>query len=149
MAATAVTGAAQLVAELTAGAARVQELMPVVVTKVAADLVAEIQKRADLPSSGPPGPRNITGDYVGSWSPPQPVIETADTFSLSVGTDRPQATRLEYGFGGEGAVNTEGIDSLGRHYHQPPYPHMGPAVDVIEPVFYAAMEKVSAMALPW
>lgn len=38
-----------------------------------------------------------------------------------VGTDAPQARRLEYGFAGP--------DSLGRVYHQPPRPHWRPAWD--------------------
>jgi hypothetical protein len=58
-----------------------------------------------------------------------------------VGTDRAQANRLERGF--------VGTDSIGRTYDQPPYPHHGPAVDVIEPLYYLAMEKVSEQAVRW
>jgi hypothetical protein len=61
--------------------------------------------------------------------------------SWSAGTDRAQANRLEYGF--------VGTDSLGRTYDQPPYEHHGPAVDVIEPIFHAAMEKVAQKATAW
>lgn len=34
-------------------------------------------------------------------------------------TDAQQAKGLEYGF--------VGVDSLGRHYRQPPFPHVAPA----------------------
>lgn len=136
MAATAVQGAAKLAAELTAGAARCEALVPVVVEKTAHDLTALIQQNA----SGRPGPNAPTGDYRGSWTvqidDPSPAAFTAST-----GTDRAQANRLEYGF--------VGTDSLGRTFDQPPYPHMGPAVDVIEPVFYAAMAKVAEQAITW
>ncbi|RSO40609.1 hypothetical protein DMH15_14715 [Streptomyces sp. WAC 06725] len=43
-----------------------------------------------------------------------------------VGTSAPQGRRLESGF--------VGADSLGRHYAQPPFPHLGPAVDQAGPV---------------
>lgn len=132
-----VTGARELAAQLTAGATAVETLMPAVVTKCAADMVALVQQNA----SGRPGPNAPTGDYRGSWSPPEPVAAGLGVFALSVGTDRPQAMRLEYGF--------VGADSLGRVYDQQPYPHMGPAVDVIEPIFHAAMEAVAAKAITW
>ena len=137
MAATGVAGARELVAALTEGAATVQALVPVVVEKCAADLVALVQQNA----SHRPGPNAPTGDYRGSWSPPLPVAAGLGIASWSVGTDRPQAMRLEYGF--------VGTDAIGRTFDQQPYPHMGPAVDVIEPVFHAAMDAVAAKALPW
>jgi hypothetical protein len=132
-----VAGARELAAQLTAGATAVETLMPAVIEKCAADLVALVQQNA----SGRPGPNAPTGDYRGSWSPPMPVEAGPASFALSVGTDRPQAARLEYGF--------VGTDSLGRTFDQPPYPHMGPAVDVIEPVFHAAMDAAAAKALTW
>ncbi|MFI9365254.1 hypothetical protein ACIG5E_30015 [Kitasatospora sp. NPDC053057] len=42
---------------------------------------------------------------------------------------------MEYGF--------VGPDSLGRVYHQPPFPHVGPAVQRIEPLFVAAIARVA------
>lgn len=136
MAVTGVTGARELVAALTAGAAKAEQLVPVVVEKTAHDLVALVQRNA----SGRPGPNAPTGDYRASWD--VQIVEADPTaFSASAGTNRPQANRLEYGF--------VGADSLGRVFDQPPYPHMGPAVDEIEPIFYAAMAKVAEAAIPW
>lgn len=131
-----VSGARELAAALQSGAARTQQLMVTAVAKTAADLVAAVQRNA----SGRPGPNVVTGDYRGSWRA-EPVEETAASISISVGTDRPQAARLEYGF--------VGPDSLGRVYDQPPFPHMGPAVDGIEPLFYAAMDAIAAQATSW
>jgi hypothetical protein len=48
------------------------------------------------------------------------------------GFDPPYARRLEYGF--------VGVDSLGRHYHQPAYPYMRPAWDTQQD---AAMEAIA------
>ena len=135
-AASGVAGARELAAHLAEGAVTVQTLMPVVVEKCAADLAALVQQHA----SGRPGPNAPTGDYRGSWMP-ELVLEAEGAWSWSVGTDRIQANRLEYGF--------VGTDSIGRTFDQQPYPHMGPAVDVMEPVFHAAMDAVAAKALPW
>jgi hypothetical protein len=107
-----------------------------VVEKTAHDLVALVQMRA----SGRPGPNAPTGDYRGSWDV-EPIEVSPTSVSLSAGTDRAQANRLEYGF--------VGTDSIGRTFDQPPYPHMGPAVDEIEPIFYAAMAKVAEQAVTW
>lgn len=130
----AVIGANRLAAELTAGAARVETLMAVVVEKSAHDMVTLVQRHA----SGRPGPNAPTGDYRASWNA-LPTHEAAGRVSWSVGTDRAQAARLEYGF--------VGPDSLGRVYDQQPYPHMGPAYDEIAPVFEAAMAKVAEQAV--
>ncbi len=137
MAAAGVDGAAELIALLNKGAAQTQVLMSAVVEKSAADLVALTQRNA----SGRPGPNAPTGDYRGSWRV-EPVADgDPSAVSRSAGTDRVQANRLEYGF--------VGTDSRGRTYDQPPYPHHGPAVDVIEPVFEAAMAKVAEKAVEW
>ena len=45
-------------------------------------------------------------------------------------TNSLQGNRLEYGF--------IGVDSLGRVYKQPAFPHWGPAADTIEPAYQAA-----------
>lgn len=68
-------------------------------------------------ASGRPGPNWITGDYRGSFT----VSPVGGRLAVVVGTNRPQARRLEFGF--------VGTDSLGRSYNQPPYPHVQPAVD--------------------
>lgn len=82
-------------------------------------------------ASGRPGPRVITGNYRRSWT---------STFAGgvgTVGTNAPQARRLEYGF--------VGPDSLGRMFNQPPYPHVGPAVTVIEPMFFRAIGDLPSL----
>ncbi|MDJ0383212.1 HK97 gp10 family phage protein [Streptomyces sp. G-G2] len=86
----------------------------------AALLVASIRQRA----SGHPGPRVITGKYRASWQ--SDVTAAGPVFIAEIGSDAPQARRLEYGF--------VGTDSLGRRYAQPPFPHVGPAVEASGPV---------------
>lgn len=130
-----VTGARELAAALIEGAAQVDALVEIVVAKSAHDMVGLVQKHA----SGRPGPNAPTGDYRGSWNA-LPVAE-ATGVSWSVGTDRAQAARLEYGF--------VGPDSLGRVFHQDPLPHMGPAYDEIAPVFEAAMAKAAEAGVTW
>jgi hypothetical protein len=133
----AVAGAQELAAELAGGAARVEALMPAVVEKSAADLVALTQQNA----SGRPGPNAPTGDYRGSWRVEKCTTPTPGTVSRSVGTDRAQANRLEYGF--------VGTDSLGRTYDQPPYPHTARPWTSSNRVFDAAMEAVADQAVRW
>jgi hypothetical protein len=72
-------------------------------------------------ASGRPGPNIITGDYWLSWQAVTRAIPYGAQCTL--GTDRPQGRRLEFGF--------VGPDSLGRIYNQPPFPHVGPAVPYI------------------
>jgi hypothetical protein len=83
-------------------------------------------------ASGRPGPNAPTGDYRRSWA--HTVTREGPTTVSTNGTNKPQARRLEFGF--------TGIDSLGRVYDQPPYPHVGPAFDEIEPKFVNAAEKL-------
>jgi hypothetical protein len=80
-------------------------------------------------ASGRPGPRAITGDYRRSWNTQYGRVR-GDQAAI-VGTNEPQGRRLEYGF--------VGTDSLGRHYDQPPFPHVQPAMDRIEGPFADAM----------
>ncbi|WP_316521130.1 hypothetical protein [Kitasatospora brasiliensis] len=84
-------------------------------------------------ASGRPGPGVQTGDYRRSWT--TEVHTTPTGVEAVVGTARPQGPRLEYGF--------SGADSLGRVYHQPPFPHVGPAVQRVEPLFVASMARVA------
>jgi hypothetical protein len=91
-------------------------------------LETRIKANASLPAGGPPGPRAITGDYRASWN-----ARKTGRFQRTVGTDRPQARRLEYGF--------VGADALGRVYNQPPYVHVRPAVDEIGPQFRDEMKR--------
>ena len=69
-------------------------------------------------ASGRPGPNAPTGDYLLSWTLRKGRGKI--TKSVRVGTNAPQARRLEYGF--------YGVDSIGRNYSQPPYAHVEPAV---------------------
>lgn len=93
-------------------------------------LVTRIKGRA----SGRPGPRVITGDYRRSWT-----LETGTRGGAQAaiaGTNAPQGARLENGF--------VGVDSLGRHYDQPPFPHVRPAVAETEPGFLADLAREAA-----
>ncbi|GAA0501526.1 HK97 gp10 family phage protein [Streptomyces olivaceiscleroticus] len=88
-------------------------------------------------ASGRPGPNVITGAYRSSWE--------IDSFPVphgggaEVGTEKPQAKRLEFGF-----YNM--TDSLGRHFFQPPFPHVEPAVNAIsaeyEQAFREALDRI-------
>lgn len=84
-------------------------------------------------ASGRPGPNAPTGDYRRSWTA-EPGRVNGDPASI-VGTNKPQGRRLEYGF--------MGTDALGRHYSQPPYPHVRPAMLEIEGPFADSMLKAA------
>lgn len=83
-------------------------------------------------ASGRPGPNAPTGDYRRSWT--TELRGGAGGPEAIVGTSKPQGRRLEFGF--------VGVDSLGRHYNQPPYPHVGPAMGQIEPQFHRALDRL-------
>lgn len=89
-------------------------------------------------ASGRPGPNAPTGDYRRSWTTRYVDMPTGAV--AIVGTNKPQGRRLEYGF--------TGADSLGRVYDQPPFPHVGPAADEIEPQFISALQAIVWKALP-
>lgn len=70
-------------------------------------------------SSGRPGPRVVTGAYNAAY-----VVETGDgDLEVNAGNSSPQSNRLEEGF--------VAVDSLGRHYHQPPFPHFRPTFEEV------------------
>ncbi|MEU1327251.1 HK97 gp10 family phage protein [Streptomyces microflavus] len=73
-------------------------------------------------ASGRPGPNVITGAYRNSWETHNRRLPYGAM--CTIGTNAPQGRRLEFGFMGM-------TDSLGRTYHQPPFPHVGPAIDFI------------------
>jgi hypothetical protein len=95
-------------------------------------LLEDIQNRISIPGNGVPSspgeaPRRQglqDPDYHDSWGIAE-ALGPADA-TVIVGTDAPQAARLEWGF--------HGTDSLGRHVDQAPRPHVGPACDDIEAV---------------
>jgi hypothetical protein len=103
-----------------------------VVVHYGALLQSEVKRNASKPRSGPPGPRLLTGNYVRSIN--RRTTRRADTSVTEVGSNAPQARRLELGF--------TGVDSLGRHYDQPPYPHYAPALEKIRPAFEAAIAAI-------
>lgn len=77
-------------------------------------------------ASGRPGPNVQTGEYVRGILIRRSVRRFGPIVNVKeeVYTLSPQAARLEFGF--------VGVDSLGRVYHQPPYPHWVPAILELE-----------------
>lgn len=124
--------AAEVAAELVAEGVKAGSKAFGIVQTYGAVLEANVKRRASLPRTGPPGPRLITGNYVRSINTQMSIGFGNPT--ASVGTNAPQGRRLELGF--------TGVDSLGRNYDQPPYPHFSPAFDEIEPAFIAAIAGI-------
>ncbi|MGM9465380.1 HK97 gp10 family phage protein [Streptomyces murinus] len=122
------SNAAQIAARLNARAASSLPAVASVVQHYAMLLETAIKANA----SGRPGPNAPTGDYRRSWT--YEFSTSGMTVEAVVGTNKPQGRRLEYGF--------VGADSLGRIYNQPPFPHVGPAVEQIRPAFLAAVGAV-------
>lgn len=119
------TNAPEIAKRITMRSAETRARVIKVVRKHTLLALAKVKANANLPKDGPPGPRNITGDYNRSWNA---TFQGNGTVSRGIiGTNKAQGRRLEYGF--------TGTDSLGRHYAQPPYPHLGPAVKDQEPLF--------------
>ncbi|MET7713662.1 hypothetical protein [Streptomyces sp. NPDC005407] len=84
-------------------------------------------------ASGRPGPNIINSEvpnYHDSWKAPTRGIPYGA--ECTIGTDKPQACRLEFGF--------TGVDSIGRYYDQPPFAHVGPAIPAIELVLRQSMQ---------
>ncbi|WP_406303690.1 HK97 gp10 family phage protein [Streptomyces sp. NBC_00885] len=88
-----------------------------------------LRVRIQRNASGRPGPRVITGQYRASWD--VRMSTGSGQVTAEVYSDAPQARRLEYGF--------VGVDSLGRHYRQPPFPHVEPAFRQTQPGFIQAL----------
>lgn len=88
-------------------------------------------------ATGRPGPNVITGKYRSSWETVTRRIAVGA--QVTIGTNAPQGRRLEFGF-------WDMTDSIGRHFFQPPYPHVGPAVPRMETMLQeqmrAAVEEV-------
>lgn len=74
-----------------------------------------------IPGTGP-GPNVATGDYRRSIN--VVVVKAAGITVADVSTNAVQANRLEFGF--------IGLDSRGRYYRQPPFPHWAPAQAVVQ-----------------
>lgn len=112
-------------ATLVGVAAAVDDAVDGILDNTSALLLTQIKRNA----SNRPGPNAPTGDYRRSWT------RRKITGGYNVGTNRPQARRLEMGFNGR--------DSLGRLYNQQPYPHLDPALDMVTPAYLAAMQAVA------
>lgn len=80
-------------------------------------LVAQIKENA----SGRPGPNVISGEYRDSW-----YVAQGDHGDFLARSDHPAAWRLEKGY--------LGTDASGRVYHQPPFPHVKTAVEMVRPI---------------
>lgn len=127
------TDAGALASVLDRGAQRSLLATETVMRHSAQVLVKRVQHNA----SGRPGPRVITGKYRDSWT--SEVRRTGPVVVGEVGTAARQARRLEFGF--------VGADSLDRHYNQPPFPHLGPAVDQSGPALVRALAHAVTEAL--
>lgn len=90
---------------------------------------ALLQTRVRAHASGRPGPRVQTGDYRRNIG--LQVGQDEAAVWAEVGTNSVQGRRLEQGF--------VGVDALGRHYNQPPYPHFGPAFEQTQPEYVQAL----------
>ena len=101
--------------KMSRAAKRINGSMLTAVTDYAQTLEGEIKARQGTP----PAPNVITGDYQGSWS--HNATQAGEIVEAVVGTNKPQARRLEFGF--------VGPDRLGRVYHQAPRPHVAPAIE--------------------
>lgn len=91
--------------------------------------------------AGPPGeigPRAITGDLRRSVT--QSTEVRGGWVHAQVGTNDPAARRLELGF--------VGVDALGRHVDQPPYPAWRPAFDDLAPKYRAEIEALARLDDP-
>ena len=119
----------QVAADLTGMIAAARIAAHKTVVTFGARLQASVKRNA----SGRPGPNAPTGDYRRSINRRTTMRATVSV--AEVGSGRVQARRLELGF--------VGTDALGRSYDQPPYPHFGPALTEITPLFEAALAAIA------
>lgn len=99
--------------------------------ELATDYAEEFKQEVINNASGRPGPNIVTGDYVSRFR-----IVKEKVFGgvkVSVVNDHPATARLELGY--------TGVDSLGRVYHQPPFPHWRLAEEVVGPRYAEAARK--------
>lgn len=122
-----------MTAEVYAAGYRLSKITPPLVRRYG----RELQRRVRENASGRPGPNVITGEYRESikYSP----FKLSQGLGAEVYSDAPQAFRLEYGF--------VGVDSIGRHYNQPPFPHFRPAIESMSGEFYEAVDAAIKRAL--
>ena len=75
-------------------------------------------------SSGRPGPEQVTGEYNRNYT----VVVVDDGMAVNADNPSPQTNRLEFGY--------VASDSLGRTFHQPPYPHWRPTFEEAYPLYF-------------
>lgn len=126
-----VLGGAKLQAHFAGNAVAVNSFVDSNTRKYGQLLLTRVRAKA----SGRPGPRAQTGDYRRSIT--LTVTKTALGTQATVGTASPQARRLEFGFA-PGIGPQQGVDVLGRQFHQQPLPHFGPALDEVFAAYKAS-----------
>lgn len=113
---------------------RKAKVVPRQVALVLGRLGARMETRIKANASGRPGPRAITGNYRRSWTTSPARVE-GDNITVTVGSNAPQARRLEFGF--------VGLDVLGRYYDQAPFPHVAPAVAATRPEVVESLAEIA------
>lgn len=99
-----------------------------------------IQASAVKHAHGRPGPRVRSGTLWRSVHVEGPEDSGEGSFTARIGPSVIYARRIELGF-----MNMR--DSLGRLYHQPPYPYMKPGLEDAEPLLNDLFEARWAAAL--
>lgn len=94
----------------------------------------ELRKEIVNQASGRPGPEIVTGLYTMGFEVQEDTLFFANQWVVSVVNENGvQWRRLEYGF--------TGIDALGRHYDQPPFAHIRPAIEIASPKIQRRAEE--------
>ena len=110
----------------------VAETAPARINPVITHFGAVLEMAIIAHSSGRPGPEIDTGFMHESWRVRFELV--GKYLEAIVESTAPYVNRLEYGFAGR--------DSLGRVFHQPPFPFIGPSVDLVTPMFVEAIGGV-------
>jgi hypothetical protein len=131
-----IRGADEWARDLEAAADRLPHVIETVVDASADALMRTTQANA----THRPGPEDQTGAYLASWDVQKVRRDDPNEVARSVGTNEPQGHRLEWGF--------VGPDELGRTFERSPFPHLGPAIDVVAPMYQAALERAVDTTLP-
>lgn len=90
-----------------------------------------------LRASGRPGPRRVTGDYTRKMN--MQADHGGAGVEVTIGGNGAQGPRLEFGF--------NGADSLGRVYHQRPFPHYAPTFAWLNALLPNEVEDVIGQAI--
>jgi Bacteriophage HK97-gp10, putative tail-component len=108
-------GVGEFVAALEAMDARVDAACGATVR----DAARVIQRQARTNATGRPGPKVRTGTLRRSITIRYPKRGGGGVWEAQIGPTAVYSRRVELGF--------DGTDSIGRTYHQPPYPYFAPA----------------------